>query len=530
VTATYVPTGGAHLSSSGQATLEVVDFNGSNDDFDGGVALQAVSCATATFCVVVDHSGDEITYSDGHWSGPRQVEPGTYGGYGLTAVSCPSTTFCAAVGGNVDGSGSVVMYNGTSWSAPQLIAPSPPSPEGDIGLVAISCASSVFCMAADAYGNAYYYDGSSWSGPTSLNLPGPDDEVTSLSCTKPDYCAAVTYDAYNADVVGSAGGLFLQYRHSGISYLSSVSCATPTDCTAVGLGVDGGAIEQAGHLTNVHEGLSSVSCPTSTFCVAVGSGAGSSADPYELTYAGSSWSPSTDIGAVSPDLVSISCPSNTFCMAVGDQQAITWTGGSARLPSSSGTGGQPGSTSSCGACNHNLIENPGAEAGPGTDSTDQVPVPDWKTTGSFTAVQYAWSGGDQTVSTPGPPDRGKNYFTGGYASAVATGSQTIEIPASALSGGGTTYTLSGWLGGEGGQGDDATLHAAFQTATGTTLATATIGPVTPKERDDNTELLKVSTSGAIPQGTRQVLVTLVFQRDFGAYNDGDADNLSLIFS
>ena len=325
VTATYVPAGSAHLASSGRATLDVVDFNGSNDDFDGGVALQAVSCATATFCVVVDHSGDEITYSDGHWSDVHQVDPGAYGGYGLTAVSCPSTQFCAAVGGNVDDSGSVVMFNGTSWSSPKTIAASPPPPEGEIGLVAVSCASSVFCMAADAYGNAYYYDGSAWSGPTSLNLPGPGDEVTSLSCTKPDYCTAVTYDGYSASSAGAAGGLFLQYRHSGISYLSSVSCATPTDCTAVGQGVKAGAIEQAGHLLNVDEGLGAVSCPTPTFCVAVGSGHSSSAEPHEITYAGGSWSPSAAIGAVSPDLVSISCPSSTFCMAVGDQQAVTWT-------------------------------------------------------------------------------------------------------------------------------------------------------------------------------------------------------------
>ena len=431
-----------------------------------------------------DHSGGEITYSDGKWSDVHGIDPGTFGGYGLTAVSCPSTQFCAAVGGNVDGSGSVVMYNGTSWS-----------------------------------------------GPTKLNLPGPDDEVTSLSWTRPDYCTAVTYDAYSANSVSAASGLFLQYRHSGISYLSSVSCASPTDCTAVGQGVKGGAIEQAGHLVNLDEALSSVSCPTSTFCVAVGSGANSSAEPYEVTYAGSSWSPNAPIGAVSPDLSSISCPSSTFCMAVGDQQVVvTWSGANGSQPSSSGTGSQPGPTSSCSACGHNLIENPGAEVGPGAASTGSVPVPDWKATGSFTAVQYAWSGGDLTKLTPGPPSPGKNYFAGGYASAVATGSQTIEIPAGALSGSDTTYTLSGWLGGYGPQGDDATFSARFQSATGATLATATIGPVTVKERDDNSKLLYRSSAGTVPEGTRQVLITLVFQRYEGAYNDGVADNLSLVFS
>jgi hypothetical protein len=63
--------------------------------------------------------------------------------------------------------------------------------------------------------------------------------------------------------------------------------------------------------------------------------------------------------------------------------------------------------------------------------------------------------------------------------------------------------VSGWLGGYGPQGDDATLSARFKSATGATLATATIGPVTVKERDDNSELLYRSSAGTVPEGTRQ---------------------------
>ncbi len=184
MTATYVPAGVAHLGSAGHATLDVVQFNAEKTDLDGST-LNAVSCATAKFCVVVDDHGNEVTDADGHWSGRRGVDPGTPG-YGLTAVSCPTTHFCAAVGadGN-DGTGSVVTYNGSSWSSPQTIAPSPPSPEGFIGLVAISCASSTFCMAADAYGNAYYYNGSSWSrGQPRSSVPRRGD-VPFLHQTRP---------------------------------------------------------------------------------------------------------------------------------------------------------------------------------------------------------------------------------------------------------------------------------------------------------------------------------------------------------
>jgi hypothetical protein len=532
VTATYVPSGHAYLRSSGRATLEVVDFNGGNTDLDGAT-LDAVSCATANFCVVVDKSGDELTYSDGHWSVPRDVEPATYQGIGLTSVSCPSTRFCAAVGGNPDGSGSVVMFNGTSWSSPQTLAASPPSPEGALGLEAVSCASSTFCMAADAYGNAYYYDGGAWSGPMSLNLPAADDRVTSLSCTKPDYCNVVTFDAYSANLVGAAGGLFLQYRDGGTSYLSSVSCAAPSECTAVGNGKDGGAIEQGGHLVNVDRPLSAVSCPTTTFCVAVGDGdtaTSSLARPFELTYAGSSWSPRASVGALGPDLSSISCPSSTFCMAVGDQQVVTWTGGSARPTSSTGTGGQPGPTSTCPACGPNLILNPGAEAGPGANSDTSVLVPDWEATGAFTAEQYAWSDGDYSATTPGPADRGRNYFSGGWDSPVSTGSQTIEVAGGALGGHATTYTLSAWLGGYSVWGDNATLSAQFRSATGAVLGSAHIASPTAAQRDNNTEMVLTTTSGTVPAATRQILVTLVFRTLSSGYSGGAADNLSLVLS
>jgi hypothetical protein len=65
----------------------------------------------------------------------------------------------------------------------------------------------------------------------------------------------------------------------------------------------------------------------------------------------------------------------------------------------------------CAICGHNLINNPGAEAGRGTQDDTVVDVPGWtRTEGSFTAASYAWSGGDLSAKTPGPLDRGQNYF------------------------------------------------------------------------------------------------------------------------
>jgi hypothetical protein len=50
----------------------------------------------------------------------------------------------------VDGAGNALTYNGSSWSSASI------DPNGQ-GLVAVSCASSSFCMALDSVGDALKY-------------------------------------------------------------------------------------------------------------------------------------------------------------------------------------------------------------------------------------------------------------------------------------------------------------------------------------------------------------------------------------
>src|ERR1700735_4036867 len=103
----------------------------------------------------------------------------------------------------------------------------------------------------------------------------------------------------------------------------------------------------------------------------------------------------------------------------------------------------------CPACRHNLILNPGADAAKGTSTDSVVKVPHWKGTHGFTAATYFWghSGGDLLPSSPGPKNRGANYFYGGPASAVSTGTQEIAVAAGGVATGKVHYTLAGWLGG-----------------------------------------------------------------------------------
>jgi len=193
--------------------------------------------------------------------------------------------------------------------------------------------------------------------------------------------------------------------------------------------------------------------------------------------------------------------------------------------------GQPLTAASrCPTCGHNLIVNPGAEAGPGTTDDSVVKVPGWKPTAGFTAAQYAWGGGDLSATTPGPKNRGKNYFYGGPDAARSTGSQVIALPAGGISSGKVMYLLSGWLGGYSDQGDNVQVYVTFEGAAGAPLSKVTLGPVTEAQRNGNSELLFRQVSGKVPASTSAVLVKLVMSRTDGSDNDGMADNLSLVFS
>ncbi len=191
---------------------------------------------------------------------------------------------------------------------------------------------------------------------------------------------------------------------------------------------------------------------------------------------------------------------------------------------------------SCPICGPNLIMNPGAEVGSGTSSDSVVKVPGWtRAKGSFTAASYAWSGGDLSATTPGPPNRGKNYFYGGPNPAngggsVGEGTQTVSLSkaASAIATGKVTATLSGWLGGLSGQRDNAKLAVSFLAASGQALGSLTIGPVPAGGKPAATSALYLkSATGVVPKGTTSAQLSLILTRLDGSDNDGMADILSL---
>jgi hypothetical protein len=147
----------------------------------------------------------------------------------------------------------------------------------------------------------------------------------------------------------------------------------------------------------------------------------------------------------------------------------------------------------------------------------------------FTAVAYGTPGGFPTKNSPGPPNRGKNFFAGGCSGSEASASQIDSLgPYAKLIGSGKAkFKLSAWLGGYSSQGDYATLTVVWLSAKGKKLGDKTIGPVTPAQRKDVTGMLLRFASGKVPAAARKAELLLVMVREDGTYNDGYADNLSL---
>jgi hypothetical protein len=180
----------------------------------------------------------------------------------------------------------------------------------------------------------------------------------------------------------------------------------------------------------------------------------------------------------------------------------------------------------------NLVVNGNADAGPGAPDASNVMKPTgWTTTGEFTAVKYGASGGFPDKTTPGPADRGANFFAGGNQP-VSTATQTISLDAGAadIDAGSVKYALSAWLGGYSTQDDNVKVMLIFKGADGAAISQTQLGPVLAAERKSKTIFLQKKATGAVPKGARSATITLTMTRASGTYNHGEADDVSLILT
>jgi hypothetical protein len=310
---------------------------------DTAGAITSLSCPTTNFCAAVD-SAKKLLTSDpasATWpvTGTETVTP--------LSVSCGSSSFCA-VG---DSGGSAVSYSGGSWG------PRTAPPGQAFGLNAVSCTSSVFCLAGSSVTTTprTLNGGATWvSGNTQgVNFPGA---IRSVSCAPGSdattgFCVVV--DSSRAAFPSSDSGVtFLPGNRpdgviSGASTLNSVSCTSSTSCVVVDAagkafyyrgGVLGGADWTAAN-ADLGRSLKSVSCvpgspSNQTFCAAVDSGG----YVVETADGGVSWStPALITGSTgTAPLNAVSCVTASFCVAV-DNGGNAYRGAPLPAPTNSGT-------------------------------------------------------------------------------------------------------------------------------------------------------------------------------------------------
>lgn len=280
----------------------------------GSGVLTSVSCVSPTFCAAVDNTGNAVTWNGSSWSAVQLIDSGGE----LTSVSCTSSSFCMAAGIF----GDAFLWNGSSWSTAQLFE----STLGTVGYVYtyVSCASSRFCALVDINGNAVTWNGKGWSAPQSID---PDPGFTSVSCRTSRFCVAVDGDG-NAFTWNGSSWSPPQLILSSGDNLASVSCSSSRFCAAVDSSVYAytwrGTGWSAPQTIVSISGLTAVSCSGSRFCVAVDATFASNA----ITWNGIRWSapqPTYTGSGAGLDLTSVSCASSSFCVAVGGfGSAVTW--------------------------------------------------------------------------------------------------------------------------------------------------------------------------------------------------------------
>jgi hypothetical protein len=209
-------------------------------------------------------------------------------------VSCTSADACTAVGNGESASTGAtvplaVRWNGTTWTAQNV---PPPSTGTYASLSAVSCSGPTACTAVGGYqtpsGSEPFveiWDGTSWSlqiTPGSALLP------TSVSCTSPSACVAVLSGAAGLAAEQWDGSAWTIQSlptppTSGSGGLDGVSCASASQCTAVGFfnfsmpgiaEVWNGSVWTSQSLPTI-PGLpgvdpSAVSCTSANLCTAVG--------------------------------------------------------------------------------------------------------------------------------------------------------------------------------------------------------------------------------------------------------------------
>lgn len=326
-----------------------------------GLTLNGVSCVSSTFCMAVgtepgltaspDQSLGDDTYSAYIWNGtswsvapsPAAAMRGTGGGGWLNAVSCASVTFCLASG---EGNGinaplgtsdtAVIEWDGSSWSNTNF-----PLPLDEVS--ALDCVRGQWCMTVAGPNSpvaqsgrvvSALWNGSSWMTYKVGALTVPGTTPFSLSCPTTSLCMTT------ADVEGAIMDSSLQSTQQNVSYEWNGSAWNPVSWPDQAVTVD------------------ALSCPFANLCIQLAGPndgtTGSGEGDVTFTWRGGGWVENATPplpGSLSAD--ALSCTSATFCLAFGlppgaensvpflPDSAVLWDGHSWSATTLPNSGGEP---------------------------------------------------------------------------------------------------------------------------------------------------------------------------------------------
>jgi hypothetical protein len=234
-----------------------------------------LSCPTTSFCLIVERSGDAVTFGGSTVGPPQPTGLNAASSYPLQ-VACTSATFCAATS-----AAQASTFNGTTWSSAQNLTGTPFSVGG------LACASPTFCVAGGSPGRWYRFNGTTWTRAT---LPGAAAVLQSIACASPTLCVA-------ADFAGHT------WRWDGHHWIDQgdVLGASPT--------------------------LAAMSCASASKCVAIYT-SGTAATLYRV-YNGTSWGASQPVGTAFGSASELSCAAGPDCVALDNANHVARYDGTA---------------------------------------------------------------------------------------------------------------------------------------------------------------------------------------------------------
>ncbi len=249
--------------------------------------LYSITCVSSINCWAVGSHGDSVNQSTliEHYDGSGwsiSASPNTVNGYNhLNGISCVSSADCWAVGsaGGPASQTLVEHYAGSGWT----IFSSPDTNSGQLNILnGVACDSSGGCWAAGYYDNASgneqtlmeRYTTSGWALVGSPTADSSNDVLRSVACASPTNCWAVGSE----QPAGSAASQTLILHYDGTGWVVSssprpgpapnllygVTCASSTECWAVGSHATGYSIEQTLIEHNTGNGWAIISSPNTS--------------------------------------------------------------------------------------------------------------------------------------------------------------------------------------------------------------------------------------------------------------------------